>query len=233
MNLEVEVKINPARRRPVILVYYHNRVLIEFPSSIEITDDKVQDILSEYKDWINKHVKLNKISTLEIYEKDYDFVSGTLIFIKGDRYQLKVIKVKKALEESVIIDGKKIICRIRKIDKDSVRNSIKFFLYPKADELIKSKVKHWADRIGVSYDKVFLKEYKVSWGHVRDNDLYFDWRVIFLTERLITYLVIHEVLHFIYRDHGDKFLEKLKALSPDHLELEKKLKEQRYIIYRF
>ena len=233
MSFQVEVKINKSRRKPVLLVYFHNRVLIEFPDKSQNTPENVAQIISSNKQWIEEKIKLNKTSTLEIYDKTYDFVSGTLIFIKGDRYQLKVIKVKKILEESVLIDGKILMCRVRKTDSVYIRESIKKFLYPKAEELIKDKVKLWASRIGVNYDKVFLKEYKSSWSHVRDNDLYFDWRIIFLSERLITYLVIHEVLHFIHRNHGNKFWYKLKALMADYRELEDSLKEQRYIVYRF
>lgn len=233
MKFEVEVKINKSRRKPILLVYFHNRVLIEFPSEDQNTKENVDSIIESNKKWIEQKIKLNKTSSLEVYDKEYDFVSGTLIFIKGERYRLKVIKVKKALEESVMIQGKEIICRSRKVNREAIRASIKGFLYPKSEELVKDKVRYWANRIDVIYDKVFLKEYKTSWAHVRDNDLYFDWRVVFLSERLITYLVIHEVLHFIYRDHGDIFYEKLNSLAPDFKECEAKLKEQRYIVYRF
>lgn len=233
MNFELEVKVNSARRKPVLLVYYHNRVLIEFPEEKDNTPENIKKIIDSNKDWIEAKMKLNKTSSLEIYDKTYDFVSGTLIFLKGDRYKLKVVLVKDSLQESVFIEGKEIVCRVCNRDPKNIRKKLKDFIFPKSEEIFKEKTVSWGLKLGVSFDKVFLKEYKTSWAHVRDNDIYYDWRAYFLGEKFINYLVVHELLHFMHRNHCEEFLEKLGRLIPNYLDVEKELKELRYVVYRF
>ena len=67
-----------------------------------------------------------------------------------------------------------------------------------------------------SYNKIAIKDHKSRWDSCsKKRNLNFNYRVIFLPERLADYIIAHELCHLGIFDHSRKFLALVEKSMPD------------------
>ncbi|MDR2760826.1 MAG: M48 family metallopeptidase, partial [Rickettsiales bacterium] len=73
---------------------------------------------------------------------------------------------------------------------------------------------------------IFIKEQKSLWGSCsHSNNLNFNYKIIEKDNRIIDYLVLHELTHTIHKNHSAEFWNELARALPNYRELKKKLRE--------
>jgi predicted metal-dependent hydrolase len=72
-----------------------------------------------------------------------------------------------------------------------------------------------AARIGRKIGRVSVRDTKSRWGScAASGNLSFSWRLIFAPERVIDYVVAHEVAHLAEMNHGPRFWRLVESLAP-------------------
>jgi len=67
-----------------------------------------------------------------------------------------------------------------------------------------------------SYNKVVIKNHKSRWGSCsKKRNLNFNYRIIFLPEKLAEYIIAHELCHLANFDHSRKFWGLVEKSVPD------------------
>lgn len=93
-------------------------------------------------------------------------------------------------------------------------------------ELFSSKVEHYAAVMGVTYGRITIRDQKTRWGSCSSKgNLNFNYRLAYLPEELLDYVVVHELAHRIYMDHSENFWQQVAQYFPDYKNCRKKLKE--------
>lgn len=84
-----------------------------------------------------------------------------------------------------------------------------------------------AGRVGVRPREVHIQDLGYRWGSSnRRAHLYFHWRVAMLPHSVIEYLVTHELVHLVERQHSDAFWGCVERVIPDYTERVAWLKER-------
>ncbi|MEA2035071.1 MAG: M48 family metallopeptidase [Euryarchaeota archaeon] len=66
---------------------------------------------------------------------------------------------------------------------------------------------------------------KQSWGSCTSgNTLNFHWKTILAPMRILDYIVVHEMVHLVEKNHTPEFWEIIKAILPDYEERKEWLK---------
>jgi predicted metal-dependent hydrolase len=87
------------------------------------------------------------------------------------------------------------------------------------------KVRHVAEKYGVQFGTITIRNQKTRWGScTRKGNLSFSYRIVFLPEELQNYLVVHEVCHIREFNHSKAFWELVAQEVPKYTELRKRLK---------
>lgn len=75
----------------------------------------------------------------------------------------------------------------------------------------------WADLMGVSFNRVILKEVKSYWGQCRPErgEIIFNIRLGSKPIEAIEYVVAHELLHLLIPGHGMYFNAAMDRIMPD------------------
>ncbi|MGI5983556.1 MAG: M48 family metallopeptidase [Sakamotonia sp.] len=86
-----------------------------------------------------------------------------------------------------------------------------------AKELLLKKCRYFAERMGVSYGMVTVREQKTRWGScsARGN-LNFNWKLALMPEEILDYLVVHELAHRVEMNHSPAFWAVVAEEIPDH-----------------
>ncbi len=98
-------------------------------------------------------------------------------------------------------------------------------LREKAENIIPEKVKYFSKITGLSPSGIKITDAKKRFGSCSGkNSLCFSLRLMQYSEQCIDYVVLHEIAHIKYHNHGKEFYEFIKKFMPDYKEHEKLLK---------
>ena len=94
-----------------------------------------------------------------------------------------------------------------------------------AREALPRRVAHFAALMGVEPAGVRITSARTRFGSCSGrNSLCFSWRLMQYPEAAIDYVVVHELAHLVYMDHGPRFYALVASVLPDYLERAKLLK---------
>ena len=87
----------------------------------------------------------------------------------------------------------------------------------KARMIFPERTAYFASRMGVSYNRITIREQKTRWGSCSSKgNLNFNWKLVLLPEALLDYVVVHELAHRLEMNHSDRFWRVVEGQLPDY-----------------
>ncbi len=84
--------------------------------------------------------------------------------------------------------------------------------------ILSEKSRYYADCISERFIEVKIGLYRSKWGSCSSKRiLAYHWPLIMAPDRVIDYVVIHEVCHLAHLNHSKDFWRKVASLMPDYL----------------
>lgn len=115
-------------------------------------------------------------------------------------------------------EQKEQVARLSAIERQHLQN--------KACVVIPKRVAYFAEKIGVTYGKITLRQQKTRWGSCAANgNLNFNWLLILAPPGVLDYVVVHELCHRREMNHSQAFWKEVEAILPDYRERQKWLKD--------
>ncbi|MFH1451445.1 MAG: M48 family metallopeptidase [bacterium] len=98
-----------------------------------------------------------------------------------------------------------------------------------AFNFIEEKINNFNRFYNFRYHKITIKNQKTRWGSCsKKGNLNFNYRIMFLPERIADYIIVHELCHLNEFNHSRKFWGLVVQTIPDYSELRKKLKQKKF-----
>ncbi len=95
-----------------------------------------------------------------------------------------------------------------------------------AREVISRRAAYFAPLMGVSYNRIAIKETKTRWGSCSaKGNLNFHWKLILMPAKILDYVVVHELAHLKEMNHSPRFWAQVEKMLPDYRQRRKWLKE--------
>ena len=83
---------------------------------------------------------------------------------------------------------------------------------------------------GFKYNKVFIKNNLSNWGSCSSlKNINLNLRLVTLPQELQDYVMLHELCHLRYLDHGPEFHALLESLCPGHRALNRELRSYKLL----
>ena len=99
-------------------------------------------------------------------------------------------------------------------------------LASQALEWIPQRVKEYAEKMGVTYGWITIRNQRTRWGSCTSKgNLNFNCLLMLFPEEVRDYVIVHELCHRIEMNHSPKFWAEVEKYCPDYKVLRKKLKE--------
>jgi predicted metal-dependent hydrolase len=93
-------------------------------------------------------------------------------------------------------------------------------------ERSKAIIKEYSEKTGFQPNRITIRRQTTKWGSCSNKrNISLNLKLICLPEKVIKYVIYHEVTHLKYRKHGPAFWESIGKEFPDYEHLEKKLLE--------
>ena len=223
-DLEIKLKKSFKAKNISIKIKPFEGVLVTVPMlvSFKLAEDFVKTKIK----WINKN--LNKVQK---QEQSYTFFSANNSF--KTRSHLINITSTELSKNTVQIENtnvKVLISKKLSISSEEnqlyIRNIILEIWRKEAKEYLPRRVKALAIDHNFNYQKLTIKNTKSRWGSCSfDNNINLSLHLMRISNELIDYVILHELVHTKVKNHSSKFWQTLEKHCPNSKILDKELKK--------
>lgn len=86
-----------------------------------------------------------------------------------------------------------------------------------AADYLEKRAAYYVVQTGGHYHRITIRDQKTRWGSCSSKGtLSFNWRLILAPPRVLDYVVIHELCHLTYMNHGKDFWNAVSCVMPDY-----------------
>lgn len=91
--------------------------------------------------------------------------------------------------------------------------------------LVENRINYFNKLCNFSINRVVIKNQKTRWGSCsKSRNLNFNYKIVYLSEVLADYIIVHELCHLKEMNHSYRFWNLVEAIIPDWKKRRKQLK---------
>lgn len=214
IDFDYLVRKSPRRKTISITVYPDNRVLVAAPS--KMSQKSVLDFLEAKSDWVRRNISYNLEKARR--KAHLRFIDGEKVLYLGNEY---VLRIEEATPEGVFLKDGEMRVRLDgagagESRSELVRNRLLAWYVDRARVEIEKRIHTYGKRIGVMPISVTIKKMRCRWGScsVRGR-INLAWNIIMAPEKILDYLVVHELCHLVHNDHSKEYWSLVASFLPD------------------
>ena len=221
---EIEYSIVFSRRRSIsILVGPGKGVIVRAPFRTSLKT--IEKFVQEKSPWIKKNI--DRLSGLERINHGKKYIEGEPHLFLGREY---ILSIKESDKSSVRLFDNTIEAGLKEKDNHaSIKSLMEKWYRKKAQELISVKMTEILLKYrGYNFypSKVTVRALRSRWGSCTSKrKITINSELIKLNESFIEYVIIHELCHLKYHNHGKEFYSLLGELFPDYKAVRKALRK--------
>jgi Predicted metal-dependent hydrolase len=206
-----DIEVNRKQVKNINLkVYPDLTIKASIPENMDIAT--VERMIISKEDWINNQLKRYEEQN-RMTKRSY--VSGEDHYLNGKRYILKVCDSNTPMIK--IENNNTMMMYVRK--SSSVENKERLmncFYKENLENKLKKFIPLWEDKIGVKSNCYSIRKMKNKWGSCNTDkkEINFNLELAKKKDSEIQYVVIHELLHLIERNHNEKFRNLMYSFCP-------------------
>lgn len=142
-------------------------------------------------------------------------MSGNKVLYNGDLYEARTY-ITPDQEPGVAFDGTVFHVYLQ-TPQENPSALVTDWLRNKAAEVLPQKTKEWAEKIGVEYNRVALKDQRTLWASCSGKkNINYSYRIIKMPPVVQDYLVVHELCHLLHMNHGPEYWATVSQFCPDY-----------------
>ena len=176
---------------------------------------------------INKEVKVNIIrsdrKTLSIQLKTGEIIARAPLRMK-DKEIYSFIEFKKAWIEkhlAAISEREKVLDDVQPFTQEEINA-----LAEKAKQIIPERVRYYAPKIGVTYNRITIRCQHTRWGSCSSKgNLNFNCLLALFPIEVIDSVVVHELCHRKHMNHSPQFYAEIAKVFPEYMKWHKWLSD--------
>ncbi|MZR62903.1 M48 family metallopeptidase [Alcanivorax sp. DP30] len=217
--------IRTRRRKSADIRVEEGAVSVVVP--VDTSLERIDELLASKRRWIKEKITLHQDMTPPGNKR---YVSGESFSYLGRNYRLKVKKGPFAPVK--LVQGRLVVSVPQGAEQPHmIRNALIRWYKRQAEKKLKEKVARWAPQVGVAVPDVSIKTFKSRWGScTAKGELQFNWQIMMAQNRMVDYVVVHELCHLIRHDHSPQFWAEVGRVLPDYEECREWLKRHGHVV---
>lgn len=201
---------------------------IYISAPMNLHSDYIENFIRSKEKWIKQ--VLQKIEEAKQNQLPSQYLSGEKHKYLGKEYELEV---KQGNSNRVSIkEGKIILTVISNIfeNSDEKKKVMEKWYFENAQKVFVNAIQKWLEILDESIEKLSIKPMKSRWGSCNYVKRYINLNteLIKRTQLEIEYVVLHELTHLKYPNHGKGFYRYIENYMPNYKMAEKMLNAKHY-----
>lgn len=203
--------IRTNRRKTADIRVEEGAVSVIVPVSTSV--EKIDQLLLSKRMWIKEKMALQRDMAPASSKQ---FISGESFPYLGRNYRLKVEC--GAFSPVKLLQGRLLVQTPEGSQQPQmIRNALVRWYKRQANLKIREKVARYAPLVGVKPTGVTIKTFKSRWGScTAKGELEFNWLIMLAPNRMVDYVVTHELCHLLHHNHSPAFWREVMRVMPDY-----------------
>ena len=214
-NLLTPTKIVKTNRKTLSLIINNKGELI-VRAPLNYKDSVIFDFINKKANWIIQ----KRTEMLENNIKPLKLIDGETINLLGNTYTIQSSNVKsvKVKDNYLIIPTLNSKARLVAYIKRTLKR------------IIEEKISKINQVYDFKFKNISISSAKTNWGSCSgNNNLHFTYKLMLCPEQVIDYIIVHELVHTVIKNHSKTYWRNVKKIYPYYKECERWLKDNRAI----
>jgi predicted metal-dependent hydrolase len=221
-NREIHYVIDYVERKTLeIAVYPNSDVIVKAPVGTDY--ERIQKVIAKRAGWIKR--QKDYFNQFSPRTPPRQYISGETHLYMGRQYRLKIEE--SNTDRVTLSHGFFHVQLSSGANSGKVKQIVKNWYSKKAGTQIKNLFDDcWKFFEGMDIKKpeIKIRKMKTRWGSLsKNNVLTINVDLIKAPKECIKYVIIHELCHLKYRDHGKDFINLMERIIPDWHKVKHKL----------
>jgi predicted metal-dependent hydrolase len=202
-------RIVRSRRKTLALIVYSDGSL-EVRAPLRLSQAEIQAYVERKAPWILR--QREKMASLPASLPRSGYANGSRVWLHGQPLAIEFIHTPA---RSVALAGERLLIPARLQPK--IDAALDRWYRGEARRVIEERAEFYARKHGLKYNGIRISAARLRWGSCGPNNwLNFSYRLVMAPLEVIDYVVVHELVHTVERNHSQAFWAKVAAILPDY-----------------
>ncbi|MDR0752469.1 MAG: M48 family metallopeptidase [Christensenellaceae bacterium] len=174
-----------------------------------VSDESINTALENRAEWIKARIQ-------EQYDEGFRY--GGSVLYRGQNFTIE------GREGNVFdVEGNSFIIPLG-LNVIQIEEACHQIYLKVGEKVLREKVDKYSKIMNLYPTSIKMSEARRKWGSCDyDAKLVFPWRLLMLEDKLIDYVIVHELAHIKEMDHSKSFWDVVSQVFPDHRKIRKEL----------
>jgi hypothetical protein len=204
--------------RKTLSIYIERDGQISVLAPQDFTSQQLDEVLEQKRGWIYKGLAEWEDLNATRFKREY--VNGEGFLYLGRNYRLQIV-----VTQDKPLQLKNGYFNLSSQSLHKAEDVFKEFYRQKGNVKLRERVSYYQNKLGVKAHDVRVLELKNRWASCSEKrNLNFHWKCMMAPLTVLDYIVVHELVHLLHKNHTEAFWNEVDKLIPDHHERKQWLK---------
>ena len=213
------------RKKTISILIKDGNVEVKAPFNLK--QKEIDSFILKKEKWIKNKILFQK-SIKKLPKKK--FIDGEVFKLLGKDLILKlnISDTKKTYikNDYICLDLK----NNTKNNKEKIKRELELFFRSFSERILKEKTLIESKKMNLKVKEIKVRSYKNRWGSCSSNgNISYNWKLIMAPERIINYVIIHELCHLIHFNHSSDYWWEVSKEHPNYKESKEWLKSNQHL----
>ncbi|PKG23120.1 M48 family metallopeptidase [Niallia nealsonii] len=171
--------------------------------------------------WVLIQQKLKEMKDRMHGTKEKVYEHGESFLYLGKTYPIQIHGDPSITQDHVVFEADKLHIYVRQHDDQKIKQALKRFYYKQCKALVEKSISSYQSHFKTKPRSISISDSKTTWGTCDSRrQLTFNWRLAMAPQKVIDYVVIHEMCHLVHLNHDRSFWRLVGKIMPDYKEQE-------------
>ena len=213
------------RKKTISILIKDGNVEVKAPFNLK--KNEIDAFILKKEKWIKNKILLQK-KIKQLPKKK--FIDGEVFKFLGKDL---ILKINISGEKKTYIKNNYICLDLKsntKNNKEKIKKELELFYRSFSEKILKEKTFIEAKKMNLKLEKIKVRSYKNRWGSCSSNgDISYNWKLIMAPEKIINYVIIHELCHLIHFNHSRNYWKEVSKKLPNYRKSKEWLKSNQYL----
>lgn len=213
--IEYDLETDSRLKRLNLRVLADGRILVRMPQ--RATLKQADRMVIDHADWIEQTRQKYRRESLALQVPPFEPVHGGTMLYRG-----KCARIVLGAPGNAVTDGDgaqpRILLKLSPgADREQMMAALGCLMKKQARQVIGAIFDDMVKKAGYSPERWQLSGARTRWGVCTSNrTIRYAWRLVFLQDHLIRYVVAHELAHLVELNHSTRFWSEVARLDPQY-----------------
>lgn len=196
-------------KRKTLALVVRNDGSLEARAPLRMNHADIQRFVDAKADWITRQRAKAALSPAP--EKRIGYANGARLWLLGRPITLIFTRNSRQIQ----LDGSRLLVPVEL--QPTIDSAMAEWYRDAARQLIGERAAFYAGKTGLHYESIRINAARTRWGSCsRANRLNFPYRLVMAPLDIVDYVVVHELVHTVERNHGRGYWAKVEAILPSY-----------------